>query len=244
MNVRVFNTAEEASRQAALLIDQAVRKNPACVLGLATGSTPLTVYREMIRACRAGTDYSRVTTFNLDEYCGVAAHHPHAYRTFMDTHLFSGLNIPPANTHVPDGLTVLAEACCHAYEEEIRVAGGIDIQLLGIGSNGHIGFNEPGSALDSRTRRVTLATQTIRDNARFFNTPDEVPRFAISMGIGTILEARQCLLLGFGEKKAQAVRAALEGPVTPDSPASALQSHPDVLVFLDTAAAAALSRRE
>lgn len=244
MKLCVFDTAEEASRQAALLIDAAVRNQPATVLGLATGGTPLALYREMIRACRAGTDYSRVTTFNLDEYCGLPASHPQSYRTFMDANLFSGLNIAPQNTHIPDGLATPAAHYCHAYEAEIRAAGGIDIQILGIGSNGHIGFNEPGSAFDSRTRVVSLTPQTVRDNARFFHSPDAVPRSAISMGIGTILEARQCILLGFGEKKAQAVRAALEGPATTDLPASALQSHPDVLVFLDKAAASALSRRE
>ncbi len=240
MEVIVCKTAEEASRLAATLITDALQTTPALVLGLATGSTPLLLYRELIKACQSGADFSRVRTFNLDEYCGLPPEHPHSYRTFMNAHLFSNLNIRPENTHVPDGTADNLPALCAAYEAAIAAAGGIDIQVLGIGSNGHIGFNEPGSPLDSRTRRVTLTEQTLRDNTRFFSAREEVPRYAISMGVGTILEAKKCVLLGFGANKARAIKAAIEGPVSPDSPASALQVHRDTVVFLDEAAAAKL----
>ncbi|NLG01734.1 MAG: glucosamine-6-phosphate deaminase, partial [Lentisphaerae bacterium] len=229
---------------AAALITNAVRARPATVLGLATGSTPLRLYQALIQACRDGLDFSRVRTFNLDEYYGVAPDHPQSYRRFMNEHLFSHLNLKPANTHVPDGLARDVAAHCAAYEAEMRAAGGVDIQVLGIGSDGHIGFNEPGSSLASRTRLVALTPQTVSDNARFFATVDEVPRHAISMGIGTILEAKRCIMLGFGANKAKAVRAALEGGVSQFTPASALQMHPDTTVFLDEAAAADLQLKE
>ena len=240
MEVIVCKTAQEASRLAGARVTDAIRKAPSMVLGLPTGSTPLLLYKELITACQSGLDYSHVKTFNLDEYCGLTPDHPQSYRTFMNANLFSHLNICLDNTHVPDGTAGDAPALCAAYESAIAAAGGIDIQILGIGSNGHIGFNEPGSPLDSRTRRVTLTEQTLRDNTRFFSTRADVPRYAISMGVGTILAARTCILLGFGANKANAVKAALEGPVSTDSPASALQTHPDAVVFLDEAAAAKL----
>jgi len=240
MEVIVCKTAEEASRLAGALIVEAIRKNPAIVLGLPTGSTPLLLYKELIKAGQSGLDYSRVRTFNLDEYCGLVPAHPQSYRTFMNANLFSHLNIRLEKTHVPDGTASDIPAQCATYEAAIAAAGGIDIQVLGIGSNGHIGFNEPGSPLDSRTRRVALTEQTIRDNTRFFSTSDDVPRFAVSMGVGTILAARTCILLGFGANKARAVQAALKGPVSPVNPASALQTHPDTVVFLDEAAASEL----
>jgi glucosamine-6-phosphate deaminase len=244
MDIILCPNAEEASLRAAALITNAVRARPATVLGLATGSTPLRLYQALIQACRDGLDFSRVRTFNLDEYYGVAPDHPQSYRRFMNEHLFSHLNLKPANTHVPDGLARDVAAHCAAYEAEMRAAGGVDIQVLGIGSDGHIGFNEPGSSLASRTRLVALTPQTVSDNARFFATVDEVPRHAISMGIGTILEAKCCIMLGFGANKAKAVRAALEGGVSQFTPASALQMHPDTTVFLDEAAAADLQLKE
>ncbi|MBP7639060.1 MAG: glucosamine-6-phosphate deaminase [Kiritimatiellae bacterium] len=244
MDIILCPNAEEASLRAAALITNAVRARPATVLGLATGSTPLRLYQALIQACRDGLDFSRVRTFNLDEYYGVAPDHPQSYRRFMNEHLFSHLNLKPANTHVPDGLARDVAAHCAAYEAEMRAAGGVDIQVLGIGSDGHIGFNEPGSSLASRTRLVALTPQTVSDNARFFATVDEVPRHAISMGIGTILEAKRCIMLGFGANKAKAVRAALEGGVSQFTPASALQMHPDTTVFLDEAAAADLQLKE
>ena len=244
MDIILCPNAEEASLRAAALITNAVRARPATVLGLATGSTPLRLYQALIQACRDGLDFSRVRTFNLDEYYGVSPDHPQSYRRFMNEHLFNHLNLKPANTHVPDGLARDVAAHCAAYEAEMRAAGGVDIQVLGIGSDGHIGFNEPGSSLASRTRLVALTPQTVSDNARFFATVDEVPRHAISMGIGTILEAKRCIMLGFGANKAKAVRAALEGGVSQFTPASALQMHPDTTVFLDEAAAADLQLKE
>jgi glucosamine-6-phosphate deaminase len=244
MDIIICSTAEEASQRAAALVNGAVRENPATVLGLATGGTPLLLYKEMARACKAGLDYSRVRTFNLDEYYGLSPEHPQSYRAFMNANLFSRLNIDPANTRVPDGLARDVPAHCATYEAAIKAAGGIDIQVLGIGGNGHIGFNEPASSLASRTRLVTLTQRTVSDNARFFASVDEVPRHAISMGIGTILEARKCLLLCFGAGKAKAVRAALEGGVSQFTPASALQTHPDTAVFLDEAAAADLQLKD
>ena len=244
MDIILCPTAEEASLRAAALITNAVRARPTTVLGLATGSTPLRLYQALIQACRDGLDFSRVRTFNLDEYYGVAPDHPQSYRRFMNEHLFNHLNLSPANTRVPDGLARDVAAHCAAYEAEMRAAGGVDIQVLGIGSDGHIGFNEPGSSLASRTRLVALTPQTVSDNARFFATVDEVPRHAISMGIGTILEAKRCIMLGFGANKAKAVRAALEGGLSQFTPASALQMHPDTTVFLDEAAAADLQLKE
>jgi glucosamine-6-phosphate deaminase len=226
------------------MITEAVRKRPETVLGLATGSTPTLLYKALIQAHRDGLDFSRVRTFNLDEYHGLAPDHPQSYRRFMEEQLFNHLNLDLANTHVPDGLAKDVAAHCAAYEAEIKAAGGIDIQVLGIGSNGHIGFNEPASSLVSRTRLVALTQQTISDNARFFDAADEVPRHAISMGIGTILEAKRCIMLCFGEHKAKAVRAAIEGGVSQFTPASALQMHPDTTVFLDEAAAADLELKE
>ncbi len=244
MNIIICPTAEAASLRAADMITEAVRKRPETVLGLATGSTPTLLYKALIQAHRDGLDFSRVRTFNLDEYHGLAPDHPQSYRRFMEEQLFNHLNLDLANTHVPDGLAKDVVAYCAAYEAEIQAAGGIDIQVLGIGSNGHIGFNEPASSLVSRTRLVALTQQTISDNARFFDAADEVPRHAISMGIGTILEAKRCIMLCFGEHKAKAVRAAIEGGVSQFTPASALQMHPDTTVFLDEAAAADLELKE
>lgn len=244
MKVIICATAEAASKLAGAYINGAVRANPATVLGLATGSTPLLLYGEMAKACQEGLDYSRVRTFNLDEYYGIPPAHPQSYRTFMNTNLFSRLNIDLANTHVPDGLAHDVAAACADYEKAMKAAGGVDIQVLGIGSDGHIGFNEPGSSLVSRTRRVTLTPQTIRDNARFFASADEVPRYAVSMGVGTILEAKACLMLCFGANKAQAVKGAIEGGISQFNPASALQMHSDTTVYLDEAAAADLELKD
>lgn len=244
MTVFICQTAEEASRQAGILISNAIRNNPATVLGLATGSTPLLLYAELIKTCHEGVDYSRVRTFNLDEYYGISPAHPQSYRRFMIDNLFSKLNIDLHNTHVPDGLARDVNAHCAAYEAAIKAAGGVDIQVLGIGSDGHIGFNEPASSLASRTRLVTLTQQTISDNARFFATADEVPRYALSMGVGTILEAKKCIMLCFGANKAKAVKGAIEGGISQFNPASALQMHPDTVVYLDKAAASDLQLKD
>ena len=191
-----------------------------------------------------GLDFSHVTTFNLDEYVGLPRDHPQSYHYFMFDNLFKHINVPPGNVHVPSGTSDDHEAHCAWYEQRIAECGGIDLQILGLGSDGHIAFNEPGSSLASRTRKVTLAEQTINDNARFFEKKEDVPVHAISMGVGTILEARNLLMVVNGEKKADALAAAVEGPVTCMCTASALQLHPDAVVFADEAAAAKLQMRD
>lgn len=245
MEVIITQTAEEMAVVAADLIEWQLLHKPNSVLGLATGSTPVGAYRELIRRHREkGLDFSKVTTFNLDEYVGLPPTHDQSYRYFMDENLFKHINIPPANIHVPYGHTESVLDFCAWYEEEIQRAGGIDLQLLGIGGDGHIAFNEPGSSLGSRTRLKTLTEETIKDNARFFKSMDEVPHFAITMGVGTILEARKIILLASGEKKARIIAEAIEGPITAQVTASALQLHRDVVVIVDEAAAAGLQRAD
>lgn len=245
MRVIVYSTAAEASKAAAQWIARLVRRKPDCVLGLATGSTPLACYRELIRMHREqGLDFSEITTFNLDEYVGLAPDHPQSYRFFMERNFFDEINVRRERTNVPDGRALDFEKHCRNYERMIEAAGGIDLQLLGIGSDGHIAFNEPGSSLGSRTRIKTLTQQTMRDNARFFGDETKVPRLAVTMGVGTILDSRQCLLLALGEGKADAVSKTIEGPVTAQITASALQLHRDVVVMLDEPAAAKLQRRD
>jgi glucosamine-6-phosphate deaminase len=216
-----------------------------CVLGLATGSTPVGIYRELIRRHHAGdVDFSRVVTFNLDEYYPMAPDSPHSYHRFMQENLFEEMGLLPGRTHLPSG-TVPRDrvaAACEAYERAIQEAGGIDFQLLGIGKSGHIGFNEPGSGVDSRTRLVTLDTLTRKDAAADFFGESNVPREAISMGVATILEAREIALIATGEHKAEIVRRAVEGPVTPEVAATYLQRHTNATVYLDPAAAAELTR--
>jgi glucosamine-6-phosphate deaminase len=191
-----------------------------------------------------GLDFSRVVTFNLDEYVGLEPTHSQSYRHFMQENLFRHLNIDLRNTHVPDGRAPDLEAQCEAYERLIREAGGIDLQVLGIGRDGHIAFNEPGSSLGSRTRLKTLTMETVRDNARFFGSEDAVPRLAVTMGVGTILESRRCLLMACGQEKAEAIRDTIEGPITAQVTASALQLHREVIAVIDEAAASALARRK
>jgi glucosamine-6-phosphate deaminase len=245
MRVIIEPDSQAASRRGARFVADLVRRKPDCVLGLATGGTPLALYEELIRLHREqGLDFAQVTTFNLDEYVGLSATHPQSYRYFMQRNLFDHLNIDPARTHVPDGRALDFEAHCRQYEQRIVDAGGIDLQVLGIGSDGHIAFNEPGSSLGSRTRLKTLATETVRDNARFFGGEDKVPRLAVTMGVGTILESRRCLLLAFGPHKAVAIRETIEGAVTAQVTASALQLHREVICVLDEAAARLLVRRD
>lgn len=245
MEVIVQPTPADSVRLAAQRIAKAVRAKPNLVLGLATGGTPVMLYAELARMNREeGLDLSRIHTFNLDEYLGLPPDHPASYRRFMKENFFDRTNIDPRRTFVPDGMTPDIRQHCREYEELIRSMGGIDIQILGIGSDGHIGFNEPGSSLASRTRDKVLTEQTRRDNARFFPRPEDVPHTCITMGIGTILETRECLLLAFGAGKAEAVAGAVEGPVTSMLPASALQMHPDAKVYIDEPAAARLKLRE
>jgi glucosamine-6-phosphate deaminase len=245
MRVVECATQEEAADLVAGEILAALRAKPDLVLGLATGSTPIGVYARLVAAHRQGrADVGHLRTFNLDEYIGLAADHPQSYRTFMRRHLFEALGLPPERTGFPPVEGRDLAAACGAYERAIAAAGGIDLQLLGIGSNGHIGFNEPTSSLASRTRVVTLAARTLADNARFYAPGEEQPQMATTMGIGTILTARRILLQSFGSKKAPAVHAAVEGPISSFWPASALQLHPDVTFYLDGEAAALLSLRD
>ena len=241
MEIIIQPTTADAAGVAARIIARLLRDKPDAVLGLATGSTPLPLYQALIAM---NLDWSRVVTFNLDEYIGVPREHPQSYRSFMWENLFRHVNITPKNVHIPDGNASDIAAFCAGYEEQIRTAGGIDLQVLGIGTDGHIGFNEPTSSLASRTRIKTLTPQTRRDNARFFGCEDSVPHHVITMGIGTIMEARQNLLLAFGPSKALAIAGAIEGPITSINPASALQMHPVVKVCLDEAAASQLQRAE
>jgi len=237
---------EEISRQAAQLITSAVRKKPALTLGLATGSTMVGVYKELVTLHKQGSlDFSRVVTFNLDEYLGLPAAHPQSFHHFMHENLFAHVNANPRNIHIPDG-TVRGDydQYCASYEASVRKAGGIDLQLLGIGRNGHIGFNEPTSSIGSRTRLKVLSKETLDDNAKFFAPGEESPRCAITMGIGTILEARKILLLASGAAKAAAVAKSIEGPITSAVSASALQLHPDVTFIIDDAAASQLTQRD
>jgi len=247
MRVIIVKNYEEMSKEAANIVKELVIKKPNCVLGLATGSTPVGLYKELVRMHKEeGLDFSKVITFNLDEYYGLSGDHPQSYRYFMDVNLFNGINIKKENTHVPDGTIPLdkIEEYCKKYEEMIKKAGGIDLQVLGIGGDGHIAFNEPGSSLNSRTRLVALDEQTIKDNSRFFEKIEDVPRFALSMGVGTILEAKEIIFLANGIKKAEVVAKAIEGPVTSQITASALQLHPRVTAILDEEAASQLKRKE
>jgi glucosamine-6-phosphate deaminase len=237
--------ALQASVVGAKIVERLIRGRPDCVLGLATGESPLLLYRELVRMHLAtALDFSRVTTFNLDEYVGVGPEHPGSYHRYMWEYLFGQINIARERIHIPDGLAADVPAACDAYERAIHDAGGIDLQILGIGADGHVAFNEPSSSLASRTRIKSLTPQTLRQNARLFGSEERVPRHVITMGIGTILEARECVLLAFGERKAQAIAAMVEGPITALVPASALQLHRTVKVLVDEAATSRLQRAD
>ena len=214
MEVIIQPNQEAAASLVARIVAHELRANPNLVLGLATGKTMECVYRHLVRLHQTEKlDFSLCRTFNLDEYFPMAPGELQGYRRFMREHLFDHVDIDPSNVHIPDGLTKDIPKFCAKYERQIRAAGGIDVQLLGIGTDGHIGFNEPSSSLASRTRIKTLTAETRRDNARFFRHEREVPQHVITMGIGTIMEARQVLLLAFGANKAPAIAATVEGPV-------------------------------
>ncbi len=244
MEIIIQETPALGSIIAARIIAKLVRTRPDCVLGLATGSTPIATYRELVRLHREESlDFSKVTTFNLDEYVGLPPSHPQSYHAFMDEHLFGHINIARENIHIPDGMAADIPAECARYEAAIVAAGGIDLQLLGIGTDGHIGFNEPTSSLASRTRIKTLTEQTRADNARFFEGDlGKVPFHCITMGVGTIMDCRQVLMLAFGANKATALADAVEGPITAMNPASVLQMHPVAKCIIDEPAAAKLQR--
>ena len=247
MEVVICKNKEQASKLAAAMITAAVKKNPKIVLGLATGSTPVLMYTEMAKAVKAKkVSYREVKSWNLDEYVGLAGTHEQSYRYFMNQNLFKKIDIKLSNTHVLNGLAKNPERECKAYEKQIKAAGGIDLQILGIGSDGHIAFNEPGTSLKSRTSIVYLTPSTVKDNARlFFNGDMEaVPKSALSMGVGTICEAKKIILLAFGANKQDAVKGCVEGPMTQFCTASALQAHNDCWIFCDEAAAKKLTLKK
>jgi glucosamine-6-phosphate deaminase len=246
VEIIILRSAESVAAMAGELVAELLRVQPAAVLGLATGSTQLSLYRNLVEKYRdGGISFRGTTSFNLDEYLGVASENPQSYRTYMNREFFSCIDIDKRNTFLP---------CCGEdenprlvgprYEQKIREAGGIDLQLMGIGYNGHIGFNEPSSSLRSRTRVKTLTKQTLKDNSRLFAKNEFQPKLAITMGIATIMDARRILLLATGTNKAEAVRKTVEGPVSAMCPASVLQMHERVTVLLDEAAAAELSNRD
>jgi len=241
MDIIICKTPEEAAQRAAELVAARVTAKPAAILGLPTGGTPLGMYAELAKAVRENRlDLGRVKTFNLDEYCGLPVDDPQSYFTFMDANFYTPCGLYPCQHNIPDGLAADPDAEALAYDDAIRAAGGIDLQVLGIGHNGHIGFNEPGTPSDSRTHAVTLTAKTREANARFFASIDDVPTRAITMGLQTIFEAREILLLANGADKADILAAALRGPVTADVPASFLQAHPRITVIVDVAAGARL----
>ena len=235
-------SAAEVGQLAARKIAHLIAAKPDAVLGLATGSSPLAIYAELAAAVRDGSlDARRVRGFALDEYVGIPAEHPQAYASVIRREVTEPLGLDPAHVHVPDGRAADLEAACTAYEAAITEAGGVDLQILGIGGNGHVGFNEPTSSLTSRTRIKTLTARTREDNARFFAGPDDVPTHCLTQGLGTIMAARSVVLVAQGERKAAAVAAAVEGPVTSMCPGSVLQFHPHATVIVDDAAASRLT---
>ena len=235
--VIVVKDPEQMGVCAADVFQAVINAKPAAVIGLATGSTPLPLYRELIKREKEGKiDFSRVRSANLDEYKGLAPDHPQSYRKFMQDNLFDHISIKRENTIVPDGLAEDAQAMCAAYEAQIEDWGGVDLQLLGIGHDGHIGFNEPADHFPVGTHCVDLTEETIEANKRFFASRDDVPRQAYTMGVGTIMNARKVLLIASGKDKAEIIKKSFFGPVTPEVPASILQMHPDFTLVADEAA--------
>src|SRR2546427_7970456 len=245
MEVVISQNYNEMSKLAAQMVAELLNTKPNAVLGMATGSTPLGLYQELVRMYKqVQLDFSRVMTFNLDEYVGLPGNHPQSYAYFMQENFFRHVNVPAQNINVPSGTTSNYPSFCDWYEKRIAECGGIDLQILGIGSDGHIAFNEPTSSLSSRTRLKTLSKQTIDDNARFFERREDVPVYAITMGVGTILDARKLLLVASGKTKAKAVAQAVEGPVTSMVTARGLQLHRDGIVIVDEGATAGVTMRE
>jgi glucosamine-6-phosphate deaminase len=240
--VVIVESPAEAGALVARSVLRLIAGTPDAVLGLATGSSPLPVYRALAASiAESHVDVSRVRGFALDEYVGLAAEHPQSYRSVITRDVVVPLGLDPALVQVPNGSLDRIESAGDEYERAIAAAGGIDLQLLGVGTDGHIGFNEPGSSFASRTRVKTLTEQTRRDNARFFDTPDQVPVHCITQGLGTILRARHLVLLAFGAGKAGGIARAVEGPLASNTPASAIQLHPHATVLVDAAAAGELA---
>lgn len=245
MEIIIKNNYDQICTEAAQIILGKWRKKNNLVLGLATGRTPLGVYAKLIELYKKGEiDFADVTAFNLDEYLGLKEDHPQSFALYMTKNLYSQVNIKKDNIHRLYGTPDDIEDHCRQYEERIRSAGGIDVQILGVGSNGHIGFNEPSSSLASRTRVKTLTADTIEANKRHFEDEREVPRFCLTMGIGTIMEAKTILLLAFGQNKSEAIARSVEGPVTASVPGSVLQLHPEVKIIIDEEAASRLEKKD
>ncbi|KEQ25508.1 glucosamine-6-phosphate deaminase [Paenibacillus tyrfis] len=237
MNILTFRTQEELNKAGAGIITGLLQTNPRAVLGLATGSTPIGIYRELVESHRQGlVSFGKATAFNLDEYVGLEPGHPASYYTFMQEHLLGLVDIPPQQCHIPSGIAPDLQAECVRYDSLLEQYGQIDLQLLGLGHNGHIGFNEPDATLEGGTHLVELKESTRSANARFFDKPEQVPMHALTMGVGTILKAKMILLVVRGADKAEIVQRALQGPITTDCPASLLQTHPHVVVLLDSEA--------
>lgn len=238
MNVLIYESEEQIGIAAGNYMCGQVLQKPNSILGLATGSTPLKPYSQMIELYKKGVvDFSKITTFNLDEYVNLDVNDKNSYHSFMHENLFDHINIPEENINFLDGNAEDPEEECRRYEEKIKAAGGIDIQLLGIGSNGHIAFNEPADCFQRWSHVVTLKESTVKDNSRFFKSIDEVPTQAVTMGIGSIMQAKKILIIAIGENKAKAIKQLIDGNVTPMCPASVLQFHTDVTLMLDKAAA-------
>ena len=244
MEIIIRETAEECAEFAARIVEKFLRENERPILGLATGSTPQRLYKILSQKHREKViSFRDCVTFNLDEYVGLTPDHVQSYRYYMNTEVFQHTDIQLENTHMPDGMAADLRQECQNYEAAIHSSGGIGLQILGIGSNAHIGFNEPMCSLSSRTWVKILSCVTIRANARFFNSPEEVPKHCITMGIGTIMEAKHCIVLANGETKAEAVVRMVEGPISANCPASILQMHPHTTVILDEAAAERLQNK-
>lgn len=242
MEIIVKSSPAEVGELAARKVAQTITRRPDAVVGLATGSSPLAIYAQLAAQVRAGSlDASRVRGFALDEYVGLPREHPESYASVIDREVTRPLGLDPGRVMVPDGRAADLQVAAHRYEAAIAEAGGVDIQILGIGANGHVGFNEPTSSFASRTRLKTLAPQTRADNARFFDSPDQVPTHCLTQGLGTIMAAREIVLVAQGERKADAIAAAVEGPVSASCPASVLQFHPHATVIVDEAAAGRLA---
>lgn len=234
MRIILCNDYNEMSEQAAKLVSSQIILKPECVLGLATGSTPIGLYERLAELYKSGEiDFSKVVSFNLDEYYPIKRDNSQSYFTYMNENLFSKVNIKPENTHIPNGETDNPELECENYEKMIEEFGGIDLQILGIGQNGHIGFNEPDDNLNSYTHLTKLTKSTIEANSRFFETEDEVPKYALTMGISTILKSRKIILLASGKNKSHAVRELLTPEINTETPATMLKVHPDVVLICD-----------
>ena len=245
MEVIILDTPDDVAEYSAQIIKKQIVHKPDSVLGLATGSTPVAVYEKCIAMVQKGElSFAHVHSFNLDEYLGLAGTHPQSYRHFMNEKLFHHIDINIDNTHIPDGMAPSPETEAQHYDNAITASGGIDLQILGLGSNGHIGFNEPTSSLSSRTRVKSLTAQTIADNSRFFDAHETQPTLCLTMGIGTIMDARKIIMIATGEQKSNAVATMIEGAISAFCPATALQMHENVCVILDNASASQLQLKQ